>query len=152
MSSVRLLSVVDDDDSVRTAMGRFIQSLDFGVELFDSAEAFLESSGLQETSCLILDVQLPGISGFQLQDLLAERGYRIPIIFITASPEERARTRALNAGAVDFLPKPFTEEALLSGIRSALKLCHEEDTAPNQWCDAGPWRNRNARSRLKFEH
>ncbi|PYX06440.1 MAG: two-component system response regulator [Acidobacteria bacterium] len=126
MSSARLLSVVDDDDSVRTAMGRFIQSLDFAVELFGSAEAFLESSGLQEISCLILDVRLPGMSGLQLQDHLAEHGFRIPIIFITACPDERARTRALNAGAVDFLPKPFTDEALLSGIRSALKLCHEE--------------------------
>jgi FixJ family two-component response regulator len=107
-------------------MGRFIQSLDFVVELFASAEAFLESSGLQETSCLVLDVRLPGMSGLQLQDHLAERGYRIPIIFITACPDERARTRALSAGAVDFLPKPFTEEALLNGIRSALKCCHEE--------------------------
>src|SRR5438876_553967 len=86
----------------------------------------LKSSRLQEVSCLVLDVQLPGMSGLQLQSHLAERGYRIPIIFITASPNEGTRARALDAGAVDFLPKPFTEQALLKGIRSALGLSPEE--------------------------
>ena len=103
-----------------------MRSLDFTVELFRSAEEFLKSSRLQEVSCLVLDVQLPGMSGLQLQRHLAERGYRIPIIFITASPHEGTRARALNAGAVDFLPKPFTEQALLKGIRSALGLSPEE--------------------------
>ncbi|PYX23876.1 MAG: two-component system response regulator [Acidobacteria bacterium] len=126
MSSARLLSVVDDDDSLREATGRFMRSLDFTVELFRSAEEFLKSSRLQEVSCLVLDVQLPGMSGLQLQSHLAERGYRIPIIFITASPNEGTRARALDAGAVDFLPKPFTEQALLKGIRSALGLSPEE--------------------------
>jgi len=126
LSSARLLSVVDDDDSLREATGRFMRSLDFTVELFRSAEEFLKSSRLQEVSCLVLDVQLPGMSGLQLQSHLAERGYRIPIIFITASPNEGTRARALDAGAVDFLPKPFTEQALLKGIRSALGLSPEE--------------------------
>src|SRR5437870_9504809 len=126
LSSARLLSVVDDDDSLREATGRFMRSLDFTVELFRSAEEFLKSGRLQEVSCLILDVQLPGMSGLQLQSHLAERGYRIPIIFITASPDDRTHARALDAGAVDFLPKPFTEQALLKGIRSALGLSREE--------------------------
>jgi FixJ family two-component response regulator len=126
LTSVRLLSVVDDDDSLREATGRFMRSLDFTVELFRSAEEFLGSSRLQEVSCLVLDVRLPGMSGLQLQRHLAERGYRIPIIFVTACSEERTQTRALDAGAVCFLPKPFTEEALLNGIRSALESCHEE--------------------------
>jgi len=103
-----------------------MRSLDFTVELFRSAEEFLKSSRLQEVSCLVLDVQLPGMSGLQLQSHLAERGYRIPIIFITASPNEGIRARALDAGAVDFLPKPFTEQALLKRIRSALGLSREE--------------------------
>lgn len=119
MSSARLLSVVDDDGSVRTAMGRLIQSIDLRVALFDSAEAFLLSSSPQETSCLILDVQLPGMSGRQLQSHLAERGYRIPIIFVTACCNESTRARAFDAGAVEFLYKPFTEDALLSAIRRA---------------------------------
>jgi FixJ family two-component response regulator len=126
LTSVRLLSVVDDDDSLREATGRFMRSLDFTVELFRSAEEFLGSSRLQEVSCLVLDVRLPGMSGLQLQRHLAERGYRIPIIFVTACPDEVTRARALDAGAMDFLPKPFTERALLKGIRFALELSREE--------------------------
>jgi len=103
-----------------------MRSLDFTVELFRSAEEFLKCSRLQEISCLVLDLRLPGMSGLQLQRHLAERGYRIPIIFITACPNEGTRVRALDAGAVDFLPKPFTEQALLKGIRSALGLGREE--------------------------
>jgi FixJ family two-component response regulator len=126
LTSVRLLSVVDDDDSLREATGRFMRSLDFTVELFRSAEEFLGSSRLQEVSCLVLDVRLPGMSGLQLPRHLAERGYRIPIIFVTACPDEVTRARALDAGAMDFLPKPFTEQALLKGIRFALELSREE--------------------------
>jgi FixJ family two-component response regulator len=77
---------------------------------------FGKSSRLQEVSCLVLDVRLPGMSGLQLQRHLAQRGYRIPIIFVTACLDEGLRPRALNAGAVDFLPKPFTEQALLKGF------------------------------------
>ena len=103
LTSVRLLSVVDDDDSFREATGRFMRSLDFTVELFRSAEEFLKCNRLQEVSCLVLDVRLPGMSGLQLQRHLAERGYRIPIISITASPNEgtRARwSRGLSAQAI----------------------------------------------------
>ena len=117
-----MLSVVDDDTSVRIATGRLIRSLGFKVEMFTSGEEFLHLGRLQETCCLVLDVHMPGISGLQLQSHLVAAGYQIPTIFITAYPDERARTRALRAGAVDFLYKPFSEEALLSAIDLALEV------------------------------
>jgi FixJ family two-component response regulator len=122
LPKTRVLSVVDDDASVRKATGRLIKSFGFTVEIFGSGEEFLLSGSLRVTSCLVLDLQMPGMSGLQLQSHLVAAGYRIPIIFITAYPDERTRAQALEAGAVDFLTKPFGEEALLSGIRSALKL------------------------------
>jgi len=122
----RVLSVVDDDASVRRATGRLIRSLGFTVEVFASGEEFLRSGSLQDTWCLVLDVHMPGINGLELQSHLLAAGYRIPIIFITAYPDERTRARALQAGAVDFLEKPFGEEALINGIRSAQKLSKED--------------------------
>ena len=117
-----MLSVVDDDASVRKATGRLIKSFGFTVEVFASGEEFLLFGNLRNTACLVLDVQMPGMSGLQLQSHLAGAGYRIPIIFITAYPDETTREQALDAGAVDFLNKPFGEEALLNGIRLGLKL------------------------------
>ena len=117
-----MLSVVDDDTSVRIATGRLIRSLGFKVEMFTSGEEFLHLGRLQETCCLVLDVHMPGMSGLQLQSHLVAAGYQIPTIFITAYPDERARTRALRAGALDFLYKPFREEALLSAIDLALEV------------------------------
>lgn len=117
-----MLAVVDDDASVRQPIGRLIRSFGFTVMVFASAEEFLHFGSLQDTSCLVLDMHMPGMSGLQLQSHLVAAGYRIPIIFITADPDERAHARALNAGAVDFLLKPFGDDALLRGIRSALKL------------------------------
>ena len=113
--------MVDDDASVREAMGRLIKSSGFAVQLFAFGEEFLRFDSLQNTSCLVLDVHMPGMSGLHLQSHLVVAGYRIPIIFITADPDERTRARALKAGAVDFLLKPFGDDALLNGIRSALK-------------------------------
>ena len=129
MPKIRVLSLVDDDASVRKATARLIKSFGFTVEVFASGEEFLCFGSLRITSCLVLDVQMPGMSGLQLQTHLAAAGYRIPIIFITAYPDEEIRAQALEAGAVAFLTKPFGEEALLKGIRSALKLT-EEDTRP----------------------
>ena len=122
MPKIRVLSLVEDDASVRQATARLIKSFGFTVEVFASGEEFLCFGSLRITSCLVLDVQMPGMSGLQLQSHLAAGGYRIPIIFITAHPDEEIRAQALEAGAVAFLPKPFGEEALLEGIRSALKL------------------------------
>jgi FixJ family two-component response regulator len=129
LPEIRVLSLVDDDPSVRKATGRLIKSFGFMVEIFASGEELLCFGSLRITSCLVLDVQMPGMNGLQLQSHLAVAGYRIPIIFITAHPDEEIRAQALEAGAVAFLTKPFGEEALLKGIRSALKLA-EGDTTP----------------------
>lgn len=126
---IQVLSLVEDDASVRTAIARLIRSFGFRVDVFASAEEFLCRESLGDTSCLVLDVQMPGMNGLQLQSHLAAAGYHIPIIFITAYPDERIRDRALEAGAVAFLTKPFGEEALLKGIRAALNPS-EEDTEP----------------------
>ena len=103
-----------------------MQSMGFMVEVFASGEEFLRFGSLQDTGCLVVDVYMPGMSGLELQSHLLAAGYRIPIIFVTARPDEWTRTRALKAGAVDFLEKPFGEQALLNGIRSALKLRDKE--------------------------
>jgi FixJ family two-component response regulator len=129
LPKISVLSLVDDDASVRKATGRLIKSFGFTVEVFASGGEFLCFGSLRITSCLVLDVQMPSMNGLQLQSHLAAAGYRIPIIFITAYPDEEIRAQALEAGAVAFLTKPFGEEALLKGIRSTLKLT-EGDTRP----------------------
>jgi len=116
-----MISIVDDDQFVRDAVGDLVQSLGHDVATFDSAERFLESGCLSETSCLITDVQMPGISGVDLQSRLLSKGCRVPVIFLTAFPEERFRRRALDAGAVGFLSKPFDEGALVSYLDTAIK-------------------------------
>jgi FixJ family two-component response regulator len=121
MSEIRLISVIDDDESLRRALNRLIRSFGFPVVVFASAHEFLLSDRVQDTACLILDMQMPRMNGLQLQSHLAQAGCRIPIIFITAYPDERARARALQAGAVDVLQKPFSDDVLLNGIRRALK-------------------------------
>ena len=116
-----LISVVDDDASVLRSTTLLIESLGFRAAGFESGERFLKSDQLQETSCLIVDVRMPGTSGLQLQTHLAALGCKIPIIFITAYDDNASRLRALQAGAVAFLGKPFTDEILLQTIRSALR-------------------------------
>jgi len=120
MEKVPVISIVDDDPSVREATKGLIRSLGFAAEAFASAEEFLQSSRASDTSCLILDVNIPGLSGIALQSVLNARGQQTPIIFITAFPEERTRTRALDAGAVGFLTKPFKEENLIKHLGIAL--------------------------------
>ncbi|MEA2660324.1 MAG: hypothetical protein QOF64_3189 [Candidatus Binatota bacterium] len=121
MSNLPLISVVDDDESVRESLSGLIRSVGFGVMVFASAEEFLGSTRLLDTDCLILDVRMPGMSGIDLQRQLAASHTSIPVIFITAHGDEEARVRALNGGAVDYLLKPFSEEALLKAIDTALK-------------------------------
>ena len=121
MSGIALISVVDDDDSLRNSLNNLIRSVGFGVQGFSSAEAFLNSNQLHDTACLILDVRMPGMSGLDLQRQLVATNCRIPIIFVTSHADDAARARALAAGAVDFLYKPFREEALLNAIYTALK-------------------------------
>jgi FixJ family two-component response regulator len=116
-----LISVVDDDESVRRTTTLLIESFGFRAATFESAESFLTSGQLHDTSCLIVDVQMPGMNGLQLQSQLAAAGCGIPIIFITAYDHKDSRQRAMQAGAAAFLGKPFSDEQLLQTIRSALR-------------------------------
>ena len=115
-----MISIVDDDSSVRAAAVRLFQSLGFSAHAFASAKEFLSSPRLNETSCLIADIQMPGMSGFELQEYLVGHGYSTPIIFITAFPEDRARDRVMRAGAVGFFGKPFDEPRLLECVELAV--------------------------------
>ncbi len=125
MSETPLISVVDDDDSVRRSISRLMKSAGFRAENFASAEDFLSSGRAKDSACLILDVQMPGMDGLQLQRHLGTAGYRIPIIFITGHSDEKKQAQAIQAGAVRFLRKPVNEEDLFDGIRLALK-CRED--------------------------
>lgn len=122
MANPPLISVVDDDDSVRESLQGLMRSVGFAVKAFVSAEEFLNWDQLRDTDCLILDVRMPGMNGIELQRHLMANHYEMPLIFITAhgSEEEEVRSRALRNGAVDFLPKPFSEDALLNAVRTAL--------------------------------
>jgi FixJ family two-component response regulator len=116
-----IVMIVDDDESVRKAARRLIKSYGFAVETFPSAEGFLASRRLDETACLVLDVQMPGLNGLELQSHLIAGGHQVPIIFITAFSDENARAQALNAGALGYLVKPFEEADLLNAINLALQ-------------------------------
>jgi FixJ family two-component response regulator len=116
----RLVAIVDDDDSVRSTLQELLRSAGFPSRGFDSAEAFLGSGHQQETACLITDIRMPGMSGLELQARLNAERCKIPTIFITAHGDEEMRFQALRAGAVEFLPKPFDDEALIESVRAAL--------------------------------
>jgi len=121
MSKQKLLvSVVDDDESVRESLPDLLRELGFAAEAFASGEAFLASDRPASTHCLLLDVAMPGMGGPQLQARLRERGFRIPVIFITAHGDASDRPRLLRQGAVDCLFKPFSEAALLAALAAAL--------------------------------
>jgi FixJ family two-component response regulator len=120
-SKKSLICVVDDDLLVRESITRLLRAFRFKVEALASAEEFLDSGCLAETGCMILDVRIPGISGLELQRRLALSNSDLPIIFITAHEDEEWRRQALAAGAMAFLYKPFSEEALLKAINTALK-------------------------------
>ena len=120
MPTAPLISIVDDDDAVRNSLDDLIRSIGFRTQGFPSAEAFLNSNQARDTACLILDVRMPGMSGLDLQPKAVAANWRIPIIFITSHVDDDARTRALEAGAVAFLNKPFREEELLNAIHAAL--------------------------------
>ena len=114
------ISVVDDDESIREAINDLLDCVGLRVGVFRSAEDFLNSEDLHDTACLILDVRMPGMSGLELQGHLNSAGFHIPIIFISAHDDGEAKSRAMGAGAVDFLRKPFSEDALLSAIGTSL--------------------------------
>jgi FixJ family two-component response regulator len=117
----KLVAIVDDDDSVRSALQGLLKAVGLPAQAFASAEEFLESGQQYQTACLIADIRMPGISGLELQAKLNADHCRIPIIFITAHDEAKMRMQALRAGAVEFLAKPFDDEALLESVRAALE-------------------------------
>jgi FixJ family two-component response regulator len=116
------ICVIDDDESVREALRSLLKSVGFEAQVFASAEEFLGSGHLPGSCCLILDVRMPGMSGFELHERLIASHDGIPIIFISAHADEEARARALRSGAIDFLLKPFSDEALLNAIDTAIRL------------------------------
>jgi FixJ family two-component response regulator len=116
-----LISVVDDDHSVRESLARLIRSVGFGVQVFGSAEEFLSAGHGRQADCLILDIRMPGMSGLELQRELSRSNRELPVIFITAhGSDDEVRRRALVAGAVDYLLKPLKEEEVLKAIEAAL--------------------------------
>ena len=127
MPNIPVISIIDDDESVRDATNRLVRSLGFTAFTFASADEFLRSPRLHDTSCVIADVQMPGMSGIELQSYLIAKGKKIPMIFITAFPDERIQAKALKAGAVSFLSKPFQGSTLIQCIDDALKTRSERD-------------------------
>jgi FixJ family two-component response regulator len=120
MARAPLISIVDDDDSLRRSLGNLLRSFGFRVQEFASAQAFIGAQNARETACLILDVRMPGMTGLDLQRHIAASGWRVPIVFITSHADDDARTRALAAGTVAFLSKPFREKEILDAINAAL--------------------------------
>jgi FixJ family two-component response regulator len=120
LSTLSVISVIDDDPSVRAATNNLLNSHGYVVHTFASAEEFLRSTLLDDTSCVIADIQMPGMSGLDLLTHLRGQGYLAPFIFITAFPEESVRDRALKAGAICFLAKPFAGPILIKCLATAL--------------------------------
>jgi len=118
---MRLVSIVDDDESLRRSIRNFLTSVGFQVETFASAEAFLQSAHRDDTGCVMLDLRMPGMSGLDLLRRLAATDSPIPVIILTAHSADETRRQALQAGAVAFLGKPFHGEALLDVVRKALR-------------------------------
>jgi FixJ family two-component response regulator len=112
--------IVDDDESVSRALKRLLVSAGYRVEVFPSADAFLNNSGNRENACLVLDVQMPGLNGLELQTRLTDAGIEIPIVFITGHGDIPMSVRAMKAGAINFLQKPFDDEDLLNSVREAI--------------------------------
>jgi FixJ family two-component response regulator len=123
-----VISIVDDDKSVRAATDRLMRSLGFVAYTFASAEEFLHSPQLQESSCVITDIRMPGMGGMELQKFLIDKDHHLPIIFITAFPDEVIEARALEAGAVAFLIKPFDGKNLIKSLSTALKKSEDDTT------------------------
>lgn len=115
-----MIAIVDDDESFRRATASFVRSLGYAAMAYGSAEAFLKSDGIRDTDCLISDVQMPGMTGIELQGRLIAQGHQVPVIFVTAFPEGKTRGRALAAGAIGFLDKPFNDNKLIACLHEAL--------------------------------
>ncbi len=122
MSKAPLISIVDDDALARDGTRELIESFGYRAVAFSSAENFLQSSVIAETTCVITDLQMPGLNGLQLQEALQSRGHSTPVVLITAYPNEKHRARALHNGAVGFLSKPFDDRSLMKCLTAAIKL------------------------------
>jgi FixJ family two-component response regulator len=121
LSTLSVISVIDDDASVRAATNNLLRSHGYTVHTFASAEEFLQSAHMNDTSCVIADVQMPAMSGVELLMLMRARGSRVPFIFVTAFPDESVRARVLKAGAIGFLAKPFAGPTLIHCLATALE-------------------------------
>jgi len=119
-TKTEMVAIVDDDNSIRTAVQDLLEAVSLPVQGFASAEEFLSSGKQRVTACLIVDIRMPGMSGLELQEKLNAEGCRIPTIFITAHGDAKMRAQALRAGAVEFLTKPFDDEILIESVRAAL--------------------------------
>jgi FixJ family two-component response regulator len=117
----KAVAIVDDDEAVRVALEGLLRSAGLTARAFESAEEFINSGQQRQIACLISDIRMPGMSGLELQAKLNVEGCRIPIVFITAHGDAKMRMQALRAGAVEFLAKPFDDEALLESVRAALE-------------------------------
>jgi FixJ family two-component response regulator len=116
-----MIAIIDDDTAVRSATSAMLRSLGYTTASFESAEAFLASESPNKVKCIISDVRMPGMSGIELQKHLIEHGHQLPIIFMTAFPEERERAVAIESGAFGFLIKPFTQNSLVDCLSLALR-------------------------------
>jgi FixJ family two-component response regulator len=121
LENTKMVAIVDDDDLMRGALQGLLKSVGLPAQAFASAEEFLKSGQRQQARCLIADIRMPGMSGLELQAHLNAERCKIPIIFITAHGDEKMRMQALRAGAVEFMAKPFDDEALLESVRAALE-------------------------------
>jgi FixJ family two-component response regulator len=120
-----IVFVIDDDDSVRRSLERLLRSVDLDVETYASAQEFLRRTLPDRPSCVVLDLRLPGPSGLELQESLLRAGHNVPIVFISGHADVPSSVRAIKAGAVDFLQKPFSDQALLDIIHGALRRDRE---------------------------
>jgi len=116
-----MVAIVDDDDLMRSALEGLLKAVGLPAQAFASAEEFLKSGQQGQARCLIADIRMPGMSGLELQSHLNAERCRIPIIFLTAHGDEKMRMQALRAGAVEFMAKPFDDEALVESVRAALE-------------------------------
>ena len=130
MSEAPLIAIVDDDELARDGIRELVESFGYATATFTSAEHFLRSAVIAQATCLITDLQMPGQSGLELQEALRSRGYQMPVILVTAYPNDKDRIRALNNGPIDFLSKPFDDRWLMECLTDAIKL--HDKTGPGK--------------------